>query len=200
MCKDWDHEISSWKYVTIQRPILPDSLEHGVPHCPPRCWRWAAAAAQTDGKCSDSCSVTGKCSWQVTTCSWHHHHLLTSHSTFQLPAIWPQPSGCHRNSAHQGHQWPSCPQTQRTHWVLCLPVFSVALNANDTFLFHNQSSGKGNWAFWFSFGTSNCSFSGFITDCWYLISANLMTVGFRSVLSLDIFLSPTSLSPYKVSL
>ena len=49
--------------------------------------------------------------------------------------------------------------------VLCLPVFSAALNTNDTFLFHDHFSEEANWAFWFSFCTSNCSFSVFITDC-----------------------------------
>ena len=34
-CKDWDHEISSWKYLTIERPVAPDSLEHRVCECPP---------------------------------------------------------------------------------------------------------------------------------------------------------------------
>lgn len=31
-CKDWGHEISSWKYRTIKEPVPPDSLEPRAPH------------------------------------------------------------------------------------------------------------------------------------------------------------------------
>ena len=35
-------------------------------------WRWAATqGSEADGKCPCCCSVAGKCSWQVTICSWH---------------------------------------------------------------------------------------------------------------------------------
>ena len=50
-CKDWDHEISSWKYLAVEGPDPLVSLEHRVPHSPPwipprGCWRSEAAATQ----------------------------------------------------------------------------------------------------------------------------------------------------------
>ena len=63
-CKNWAHEIFSWKYLTIWRPVLPVFPEHRVPHpwstpwAPFRvCWGSAATAAhdsilgEADGKC-----------------------------------------------------------------------------------------------------------------------------------------------------
>ena len=70
--KDWDHEISSWKYL---RSSFPGA--QGAPlstlTSPQVCRRSAAAAAQgsisgeADGKCPCG-SVTDKCSWQVPNC------------------------------------------------------------------------------------------------------------------------------------
>ena len=85
-CKDWDHEISSWKHLTMLRPVSPVSLERRVPHSPPwtplsGCWRSAAAAAQgsvsaeADGKCtSGCCSVAGN-ALAVPICSWEASHV-----------------------------------------------------------------------------------------------------------------------------
>ena len=71
-CKDWDHEISSWKYLAIQRPVTPVFLEHRMSHSLPwtpfrACLRSTAAAAQdsisTENSIStwNSTSKDGKC-------------------------------------------------------------------------------------------------------------------------------------------
>ena len=72
-CKDWNPEISSWKWLVIWRSVPPVSLEHRAPHSPPWtpfrvCWRSTAAA----GLDSISSETDGKCPWQAPICSWHH--------------------------------------------------------------------------------------------------------------------------------
>ena len=66
-CKNWAHKILSWKYLTIERPLLPVFPEHRGPRSwsPPwaplrGCCRLAAAVAcvllhvEADGKCQTS--------------------------------------------------------------------------------------------------------------------------------------------------
>ena len=55
-CKDWDDEISSWKYPTIQRPVPPISLEHRMTFSPPWiplriCQKVSSCSIAADGKC-----------------------------------------------------------------------------------------------------------------------------------------------------
>ena len=59
--KYWNHEISSWKYPTIYRPVPPGSLEHRMPRSTlnflRECWSSTAVApggsvsSEADGKC-----------------------------------------------------------------------------------------------------------------------------------------------------
>jgi len=83
--KNWAHKISSWKYLTIWRPVLPVSTsppqhQHRGPHsCSPPwapfrgCWKSAAAAAPD----LILVEVDGKCPWQVTICSWYWYRVIT---------------------------------------------------------------------------------------------------------------------------
>ena len=51
-CKNWAYKIFSWKYLTIQIPILPISPEHRVPHF----WStpWALSGVLRVSSCSGS--------------------------------------------------------------------------------------------------------------------------------------------------
>ena len=67
----WAHKISSWKYLTIRRPVLPVFLAHKVPHSPASnpftaCQRSTAAAAQD----SMPAEAEGTCPWQAPICCW----------------------------------------------------------------------------------------------------------------------------------
>ena len=81
-CKDWDHEIISWKRLSKdlfhQFPWSAKCLLFSTLNSLRECWRSTAAAAQdsifteADGKCPPCgccCSVAGKCPWQVPICS-----------------------------------------------------------------------------------------------------------------------------------
>ena len=69
--KNWPHKISSWKYLTVWRRVLPVCPEHRVPRVPSRghC-KSAAEAAQG----LILVEAEGKCPWQVPVCSWHCKH------------------------------------------------------------------------------------------------------------------------------
>ena len=78
-CKDWDHEIISWKYLSKdlfhQFPWSAKCLLFSTLNSLRECWRSTAAATQdsiyteADGKCPHCYSVAGKCPWQVPICS-----------------------------------------------------------------------------------------------------------------------------------
>ena len=87
---NWSHKISSWKYLTIWRHVLPVFPEHRVPHvCSPPwapsqgCCKSAPAAAQdlilveAEGKCQ---VPNGKCQFGADTTnarlkkSWYTPH------------------------------------------------------------------------------------------------------------------------------
>ena len=67
----WAHKISSWKYLTIRRSVLPVFLAHKVPRSPPStpfraCQRSTAAAAQD----SMPSEAEGTCPCQAPICRW----------------------------------------------------------------------------------------------------------------------------------
>ena len=81
-CKDWDHEIISWKHLSKdlfhQFPWSAKCLLFSTLNSLRECWRSTEAAAQdsifteADGKCPPCCcccSVAGKCPWQGPICS-----------------------------------------------------------------------------------------------------------------------------------
>ena len=85
--------------ISMWRPVLLVSREHGLPHfCPPPwtssggCWRSAGVAAHD----LILVEVSGKCCWQVPICGWHAHDIFmlqnfvlpsTLHSTSCLRAV-----------------------------------------------------------------------------------------------------------------
>ena len=77
--KNWAHKISSWEYLTIQRPVLPvfpwplsASFLLSTLNASRRCWRSAAAAAHD----SILLERDGKQSWQGPICGWQSMHSL----------------------------------------------------------------------------------------------------------------------------
>ena len=102
-CKDRDYEVSSWKYLTIWRPVRqalwstkclalrPDSSQVGlkVSRCNSTGLQTEQGSVSTEEDGKRPCfSVTGNCSGQVPVCSWHmcllRCHLPTPAYFFHL--------------------------------------------------------------------------------------------------------------------
>ena len=95
-CKDWDREISSWKYLATKRNAPPVSRSTGCLTLQPEFpsgsveglqlqQQRGSVSAEADGKCSCFCSVAGKCSCQVLICSCQSEWCyLTSSSSDAL--------------------------------------------------------------------------------------------------------------------
>ena len=92
--KNWAHKISSWKYLTAWRPVLPVfplSTEHLISIVDSFQVYWRLAAAEAHD--SILVEVDGKYSWQVPICSSHEYHTIshtkkvTSPQTRSLTAL-----------------------------------------------------------------------------------------------------------------